>query len=87
MALKSSKARRSRFWLVAYSSAWKRVMRFIWLPTTAVPATAPTSGSAKCRVSRVDGVGHEEGVGINGNDHLGVGQVDCEIERGSLAAV
>ena len=43
-----SSARRSKFWLVMYSSACQRVHRFTRLPTLALPATAPICGLAKC---------------------------------------
>ena len=46
MQLSSAKARRSVFWLVMYSMACQRVTRLIRLPTLALPATAPTVGSA-----------------------------------------
>ena len=48
---KRSKARRSKFWLVMYSSACQRVHRFTRLPTLALPATAPILGSAKWQTS------------------------------------
>src|SRR5207248_9519713 len=45
-------ARRSKFWLVMYSSACQRVQILIRFPTLALPAIAPTFGSAKCGTIR-----------------------------------
>ena len=47
-AFKVFSARRSKFWLVMYSSACQRVHRLTRLPTLALPAMAPTRGSLKC---------------------------------------
>ena len=48
-------ARRSRFWLVTYSTACHRVIKFTRLPTLALPATAPTRlsarGCTRCRIA------------------------------------
>ncbi len=45
-------ARRSKFWLVMYSSACQRVQRLTRLPTLALPAIAATRESRKCGTSR-----------------------------------
>ncbi len=52
MTPSADKARRSRFWAVTYSSACQRVIKLTRLPTRALPATAPTSGSSNQRARR-----------------------------------
>jgi hypothetical protein len=47
----AASARRSRFWLVTYSSACQRVIMLMRLPTLALPATALTAGSSNQRTS------------------------------------
>ena len=51
MQFKRSNARFSMFWLVMYSSACQRVSQRERLPTFTLPATAPTWGSEKWRIS------------------------------------
>ena len=70
-----------------YSSACQRVITLTRLPTLALPATAPTSGSANQRTSlRID-VGREIGVGIERHDDLAPRLGKTAIERGRLAAI
>ena len=63
-------ARRSKFWLVMYSSACQRVQRFTRFPTLALPATAPHFRVQKMRHQAGDGVGGDHGVGVNADENL-----------------
>ena len=63
-------ARRSKFWLVMYSSACQRVHRLTRLPTLALPATAPTLGFKKCGTRREMASRRNHRVGVDADENL-----------------
>jgi hypothetical protein len=80
-------ARRSKFCAVTYSSACRRVSRLTRLPTTTLPATAPTRGLEKCLTRWRERVGAHLGVGVDADEDLGIGVADRGVERAPLAVV
>ena len=84
---KRSSARRSKFWLVMYSSACQRVHRLTRLPTLALPATAPIVGVGEVGDEALDGVVGDDAVGVDADVDLLVDVLEGEVERVGLAAV
>ena len=83
-----SRARRSKFWLVMYSSACQRVQRLTRLPTLALPATAPTFGFSEVRHHACDGVGGDDGVGVDADEEFRVADMfEAIVESLGFAAV
>ena len=80
-------ARRSRFCATIYSSACQRVIMLMRLPTLALPATAPISGSVNQRTSREMVVRLELGVGIQRHHHFALRIGQAHIQRIGLAAI
>ena len=85
--LKRSRARRWKFWLVMYSRACQRVHRLTRLPTLALPATAPMVGSSKVGDELADGVGGNDGVGVDADVEFLVHLIEREVESGGLASI
>ena len=80
------KARRSKFWLVMYSSACQRVQRLTRLPTLALPATAPTLGIGNAGPGARSRP-RDHRVGINADVNLFIHMLQPEIERFRLSGV
>ena len=71
-----------------YSSACQRVQRLTRLPTLALPATAATFGLRKCGHHAGDGIGSDDGIGVDADEKFGIADVlQSKVQRLSLAAV
>ena len=83
----AASARRSRFCATIYSSACQRVIMLVRLPTFALPATAPTLGSANQRTSRAIVSRLELRVGVERDNDLAARAREAGIQRVRLAAI